>query len=343
MKSQIRVLLIEDNEGDVLLIKKMLTGAQMASFVVETADNLVAGLRLLDRGESEVLLLDLGLPESRGLATLGTVVSHPHDCPIIVLTGLADHEAGIRAVHEGAQDFLIKGQVNSEMLERAILYAIERQRLEQTIKNSERRLLDITATVAEGIYVMNEHGHIIFLNPEAERLLGYNLEELAGKNAHDLIHCQRPDGSVLSLADCLIHRTITSGVRCSSDHEMFRNKAGQTFPVEVHANPVVKDSGNIATVVAFRDISIRKQKEAEREKLVQELQEALAQVKTLSGMLPICSYCKKIRDDKGYWEQLESYITKHSEALFSHGCCPECYKKAVREIEEYTKKKGTSG
>ena len=90
------------------------------------------------------------------------------------------------------------------------------------------------------------------------------------------------------------------------------------------------------------DIHELKQAETEREKLITELTEAMAGVKQLSGMLPICASCKKIRDDKGYWSQIESYITNHSEALFSHGYCPECAEKAMKEIEEFNKKKTES-
>ena len=70
----------------------------------------------------------------------------------------------------------------------------------------------------------------------------------------------------------------------------------------------------------------RKQAEAAREKLIQELQESLEQIKTLSGMLPICANCKSIRDDKGYWERVETYISKHTDANFTHGICPDCSK-----------------
>ena len=79
------------------------------------------------------------------------------------------------------------------------------------------------------------------------------------------------------------------------------------------------------------EIKERQRVENERKILIHELQEALAKVKTLSGLLPICSSCKKIRDDKGYWNQIESYIVKHSEAEFSHGICPECAKKLYPE------------
>jgi methyl-accepting chemotaxis protein len=82
----------------------------------------------------------------------------------------------------------------------------------------------------------------------------------------------------------------------------------------------------------FNDmIEKRKHREDEREELIAELREALAKVRTLSGMLPICASCKKIRDDKGYWTQIESYVRDHSEAEFSHGLCPECAKKMYPE------------
>lgn len=81
-----------------------------------------------------------------------------------------------------------------------------------------------------------------------------------------------------------------------------------------------------------REITDRKQAERERERLILELKDALSKIKTLSGMLPICTSCKKIRDDKGYWNQIETYIKHHSEAEFSHGICPECAKILYPEL-----------
>jgi hypothetical protein len=88
------------------------------------------------------------------------------------------------------------------------------------------------------------------------------------------------------------------------------------------------DSGHHKRIYgANQDITERKVVEKEREKFILELREALSQVKMLSGLLPICSSCKKIRNDEGYWEQMEMYIRDHSEAEFSHGICPECVQK----------------
>jgi hypothetical protein len=79
------------------------------------------------------------------------------------------------------------------------------------------------------------------------------------------------------------------------------------------------------------DITERKRAEEERERLILDLREALAKIKTLSGMLPICSWCKKIRNDGGYWQQIETYIHDHSDAEFTHGICPDCMKKMYSE------------
>ena len=93
-------------------------------------------------------------------------------------------------------------------------------------------------------------------------------------------------------------------------------------------------NGQPGILVASRDITERKQAEKERERLIAELREALAKVKTLSGLIPICAGCKKIRDDKGYWSQVDSYIARHTDAKFTHGYCPDCIKKYYPGFEE---------
>ena len=105
--------------------------------------------------------------------------------------------------------------------------------------------------------------------------------------------------------------------------------------------PVLDEAGHVSSVVCIsKDISERKRVELERERLVQELQEALGRVKTLSGLLPICAGCKKIRDDRGYWTQIEAYLQAHSEAEFSHGLCPDC---VASHFPDYHGKDGARG
>ncbi len=98
--------------------------------------------------------------------------------------------------------------------------------------------------------------------------------------------------------------------------------------LRVTASVLRDDQGQvIGAVETMEDITEHKRADEERESLVVELQNALAKIKTLKGLLPICASCKKIRNDKGYWEQIENYLHDHSEAEFSHGICPECAKK----------------
>ena len=88
-------------------------------------------------------------------------------------------------------------------------------------------------------------------------------------------------------------------------------------------------------VSVFNDITDKKHIEIEKDKLINELQKAANEIKTLRGILPICSYCKQIRNDKGYWEKIESYIHEHSDTQFSHGICPECAKKYYPDMDIY--------
>ena len=96
--------------------------------------------------------------------------------------------------------------------------------------------------------------------------------------------------------------------------------------------------GNVAGAIeTVRDITDKKLADAEREKLIAELQQALAEIKTLQGFIPICAHCKKIRDDKGYWNQVEAYIAEKTDAQFSHSICPSCLEKYYAELDEMVK------
>ena len=114
---------------------------------------------------------------------------------------------------------------------------------------------------------------------------------------------------------------------------------GKELAFIITARPFKDARGELIGIVeSFQDITNRKILESEKEKLIEELRESLNKVKLLSGFLPICASCKKIRDDKGYWKQIEAYIKDHSEAEFSHGICPECAKKLYPDLQQEEKK-----
>src|SRR4029079_4472734 len=123
MQQPLRVLLIEDNPADARLIEEMLGDARGLSFELEWVDNLKAGVARLREHPTDVVLLDLGLPESAGLDTLQRLLSHVSPLPTLVFrSGLTDESISVQALQSGAQDYLVKGQVDSSLLVRAIRY-----------------------------------------------------------------------------------------------------------------------------------------------------------------------------------------------------------------------------
>ena len=130
----VKILLIEDDPEDARLIQEMLAEVGEAFFDLECADRLSTGLERLTKGGIDVVLLDLGLPDSQGLETLNKVQAQAPEMPILALTGLADDTLGVEVIKKEAQDYLAKGQANSNLLARAMYYAIERKRAEEELK-----------------------------------------------------------------------------------------------------------------------------------------------------------------------------------------------------------------
>lgn len=192
----VRIMLVEDDPLDADLISEMLQSAEIDIQIhIERAAKLSSAIDRLQEEDFSIILTDLMLPDSKGMESFVRIHEVAHNIPTIILTGFDDKETALAAVHRGAQDYLIKGQLDQTLLIRAILYSIERQQL------------------------------------------------------------------------------------------------------------------------------------------LVELEKRMNEIKTLRGMIPICSGCKQIRDDKGYWKQVEVYIAEHTDALFSHGLCPECAAKTLAELE----------
>ncbi len=136
-----KILMIEDQSADVYLIRKMLVKTAGSQFNLEHTARLSTGLARLEKNDIDVLLLDLYLPDSRGLETFKRVHARVPYLPTIVLTGTDDESLALRAVREGAQDYLVKGQISGNLLTRSILYAIERQRTEEALRLRNRDLM----------------------------------------------------------------------------------------------------------------------------------------------------------------------------------------------------------
>jgi PAS domain S-box-containing protein len=170
---------------------------------------------------------------------------------------------------------------------------------------------------SDAAFWMGPDARFIYVNQAACRDLGYSREELLRMTVHDIDPNFPPEVWPDHWREIKERGSFTL-----QSHN--RTREGRVFPVEITVN-YLKFKGQEYNCAFARDVSERLRAEEERERLIQELQDALAQVKTLSGLLPICANCKKIRDDGGYWQDVAVYIRDHSEAEFSHGLCPECF------------------
>ena len=141
-----------------------------------------------------------------------------------------------------------------------------------SLRKQEKALRDITSSLAEGIYVMNQEGNVIFMNPEAEHLLGWTMLELSDKNVHDTVHFRKADGSPLPFEQCGMLKVINDGVRFVSSDEVFVRKDGAVFPISVICSPVFENGRVVASVTAFRDITDQKKMEKDRENLIFDLE-----------------------------------------------------------------------
>lgn len=195
-KEHIKVLLIEDDPDHAYLFREILRDTKGVSIDIRHSDRLSSAFDNLSSERFDIVVSDLGLPDSNGIETFLRLHTRYSDTPIIVLTGMSDEDLAIKAVQGGAQDYLVKGRVEGDLLIRSMRYAIERQ------------------------------------------------------------------------------------------------------------------------------------------KMIAQLEKNLKEIKTLRGLIPMCAWCRNIRDDKGYWLRVEKYIEEHTDASFTHGICPRCMKKVNPELHE---------
>lgn len=181
----------------------------------------------------------------------------------------------------------------------------------------------------------NEKGWPVeFVSENVECLFGYTAEELFD---HKVSYDQTVHPDDLDRVAQEVEKYSREPGRLDFTHAPYRivTKSGEVKWISDKTSMRRDEEGNITHYQGIvEDVTELKTCEEEREKLIHDLKQALAQVKRLSGLLPICSYCKKIRDDQGRWKRLEEYICKHSEADFSHGICPDCRKKLYPEFSK---------
>lgn len=168
-------------------------------------------------------------------------------------------------------------------------------------------------------------GYFKRLNPAWERTLGWSMAELTSRPFIEFVH---PDDRERTLEQ---NARVRAGGRALEFENRYLCKDGTYRWLRWNAAP---DATWSVIYSVARDVTAQKDAEEERERLVRELQSALAEVRTLQEILPLCSYCRKVRDDEDYWHTVESYVSRHTGTRFSHGICPECYTRVMSEMDE---------
>lgn len=233
--------------------------------------------------------------------------------------------------------FLISGRFYK--LNRALNVEIsQRIEIENSLKNSERKISNLLSNLPGIAYrSLNDDTYTMqFVSQGCYKLTGYEPSDLiANKTVSylDLIHPEDRE---------MVNQEVKSALYENRPFKLFyriTDRQGHLKWVWEQGRGIYSEDGEIELIDGLiADITKQRKIEKEREDLIAQLQAALKEIKTLSGMLPICAACKKIRDDKGYWNQIESYIQKHSEAEFSHGMCPDCLDKLYGDQDWYQKR-----
>jgi PAS domain S-box-containing protein len=204
-----------------------------------------------------------------------------------------------------------------------------RMRFEKALQESENKFRDLSEKSIVGIYLIQDNA-FAYVNPTFARIFGYSVDELIGK--------KRPE-NLVSLEDWpIVQATLAERLHGEAPfvHYEYRGttKNGGTVALDAYDTRTMFQ-GRPAVIGSVLDVTERKRAEEERERLIVD---HLDKIKTLRGLLPICSYCKKIRDKTGRWNQIEEYISANSEAAFTHGICPECAARAFPELDRFKKK-----
>jgi PAS domain S-box-containing protein len=324
-RGKLHILIVEDDEADALILLRELT-VQGFDPVHRRVETKAAFLAALESQPWDAVISDYVMPEFSGPEALKCFRQTGLDVPFVMVSGIYGEETAVEMMKAGANDYLLKKNLSrlAPALERELEAARDRRRL-KSAEAATQYLAAIVESSEDAIYGKSLDSLIVSWNPAAERIYGYKAEEIIGKSIAVLFPLHRRE----ELLDIL--SAVRRGEIVVLQETERQHKNGRIIPVSIIVSPIKNAHEKIigASTIA-RDISRQKEAEHERQQLIESLTAAGQEVRALAGMLPICAACKRIRDDKGYWQQVEAYISEHSEVIFSHGLCPQC-------IAEYEK------
>ncbi len=266
MVEKIEILLFEDNPGDAGLIEEMLEESSDFPYELKNTETLKEGLDYLKERPFDVILSDLGLPDSDGIDTFLEIHARYSQIPIIILTAVKDEKIGIDAVKKGAQDYLVKGEVDGRLLKRSIQYSIERKKAEKEIKESEERYRIVTEQTGQLIYEYDIGKNEVYWKGSIEKITGYTPEELINIGMEFWINTVHPEDRNKvcdqKIKGCSYNSDFIRGMKNFHLEYRFRRKDGKYIYVE--DNGVCLQKGSYLTNKVFgvmKDITERKKAE----------------------------------------------------------------------------------
>ncbi|HWD92035.1 MAG TPA: PAS domain S-box protein [Verrucomicrobiae bacterium] len=328
MLNQLHLLIVDDSEDDAILIRQALEkeNFHITHQRVENAADLNAAL---DARMWDIILSDYSMPGFTGAQALELCRQKAFDAPFIIVSGRIGEEVAVDMMKAGASDYVMKDDLPrlAPAVTRELRAAQERKSRRQA-QLAMAHLAAIVETCDDAIISQTLGGTILSWNSGAERMFGYTAEDMVGESSESLVP-QDQHHEISAIRD-----VIENGRRVERIETQRLRRGGMPIDVSITVSPIKNSDGQIqGASIVLRDITERKRQEKERLRLIEELKEALRHVKTLNGLLPICASCKKIRNDGGYWEQVETYIRSRSNAEFTHGICPDCVRLLYPEYQ----------
>jgi diguanylate cyclase (GGDEF)-like protein/PAS domain S-box-containing protein len=289
------ILLVEDDPDHAFLVRRRLSEHPLGLGIEHLATASSAADRVT-LGGVRCVVLDLSLPDARGMDALHAVRAADPHVPVVVLTGLDSDAIGLQAMQAGAQDYLVKGQHAADAVARAVRFAMERAQREeaetrQALLGSRLQLL-LEAT-AEGICWLDAGGRCTFVNPAAAALVGSQPEDLLGQVLHDLLHvCDAATGRF----GCPLRTALVGAEPVDAGEQVFRRPDGSTLVVEVRSRPVLDPDAGRSSVVNFTDVTERRQAQ-------QALAESEAQLSEAQRLARLGSWEWDVRTGEVGWSE----------------------------------------
>jgi PAS domain S-box-containing protein len=319
-RQAVRILLIDDDQSFVAAFSEMLNEAALSvPALLSTASDEREALESAAETAPDIVFLSLDPQGSRWIDISRAIKRANSLIPVIIIAD-GDHEdAARRAVEGDALDYYVKGEMTPRQLIHTMRYARDDRRNQDKLKRTSGQWRATFDSIPDWILITDEECRIVKVNKALADSFGRHPRDLVARSCRGLI-----GGVDWPCEECPRGKVIADGVRRMA--EVFNRRMSSHQMITTA--PILDRQGRfIGTSHVIKDVTEDKHAYIEREELIAGLQEALSKVKTLSGLLPICASCKRIRDDRGSWNPIEVYIHDRSNAQFSHGICPECARK----------------